>query len=180
MGRHTEVGRERGYPFAADPPQQLARVDGAVISHLLGGAAYLLCNDYERHLLESKTGASGEEVLARVGVRLTTLGKDGVLVEEAGQAPVTVPVLPETGRADPTGVGDGFRAGFFAALDWGLSPERGAQGGSLLATLVLETVGTQEYQVKTVDVAERLAAAYGDDAATEILPHLPHRAGMYF
>jgi adenosine kinase len=180
MVRHTEECRERGYPFVADPSQQLARMDGAEINQLIDGAAYLLCNDYERHLLESKTGASGDEVLARVGVRLTTLGKDGVLVEEAGQEPVTVPVMPETGRADPTGVGDGFRAGFFAALDWGLSRERAAQVGSLLATLVLETVGTQEYQVKTVDVADRLAAAYGDAAATEILPHLPHRAGMYF
>jgi adenosine kinase len=45
--------------------------------------------------------------------------------------------------------------------------------GSLLATLVLETVGTQEYQVKPADFAERLAESYGDEAAADIAPHLP-------
>ena len=33
---------------------------------------------------------------------------------------------------DPTGVGDAFRAGFVAALSWGVSPERCAQVGSVL------------------------------------------------
>ena len=58
-----------------------------------------------------------------------------------------MPVAREIQAYDPTGVGDGFRAGFFAALSWGLGLERSAQVGALLATLVLETVGTQEYEV---------------------------------
>src|SRR6185369_2221836 len=29
MARHTDECRQRGYPFAADPSQQLARLDGA-------------------------------------------------------------------------------------------------------------------------------------------------------
>jgi adenosine kinase len=50
--------------------------------------------------------------------------------------------------------------------------ERAAQVGSLLATLVLETVGTQEYDVKPADFANRLGESYGDDCAADILPHL--------
>ncbi len=73
---------------------------------------------------------------------------------------------------DPTGVGDGFRAGFFAALSWGLGLERAAQVGSLLATLVLETVGTQEYDVRADGFVKRLGEAYGDEAAEDVRPHL--------
>jgi adenosine kinase len=85
---------------------------------------------------------------------------------------VHVPVAKERAKADPTGVGDAFRAGFLSARAWGLSWQRSAEVGSLLATLALETVGTQEYQVKKPDFAERLAESYGDDCAAEVLPHL--------
>ena len=86
--------------------------------------------------------------------------------------PIHVPVAREIQAVDPTGVGDGFRAGFFAALSWGLGLERAAQVGSLLATLVLETVGTQEYEVRRDLFVKRLAESYGDAAADEVRPHL--------
>src|SRR5439155_8670026 len=77
MLRHTEECRARGYPFAADPSQQLARMSGAEVRGLFDGATYLLTNDYEKDLLERKTGLSDAEVLDRVGIRVTTLGKHG-------------------------------------------------------------------------------------------------------
>jgi adenosine kinase len=173
MSRHTTECRERGFRFVADPSQQLARMSGAEIRDLIDGAAYLLTNDYEKELLESKTGLADAEVLELVGVRVTTLGKNGVRVTGRDLDPIDVPVAREVQAYDPTGVGDGFRAGFFASLSWGLSLERSAQVGALLATLVLETVGTQEYTVRADEFAKRIAESYGDEAAAEILPHLP-------
>ncbi|MDT4920082.1 MAG: adenosine kinase, partial [Pseudonocardiales bacterium] len=58
------------------------------------------------------------------------------------------------------------------ARGWGLPWQRAAEVGSLLATLVLETVGTQEYVVKPNDFADRLAESYGDECAADVLPHL--------
>ena len=52
----------------------------------------------------------------------------------------------------------------------GLSHERCAQIGSVLAAHVLETVGTQEYVVTRTGFLRRVAAAYGDGAAEEIGP----------
>jgi adenosine kinase len=172
MLRHTEECRSRGYVFAADPSQQLARMSGEQVRSLIDGAAYLLTNDYEKDLLESKTGLSDSGVLDRVGVRVTTLGKDGVRITGRDIEPVHVPVAREIQAYDPTGIGDGFRAGFFAGLSWGLSLERSAQVGTLLATLVLETVGTQEYLVRGDEFIKRLADSYGDQAADEVRPHL--------
>jgi adenosine kinase len=173
MLRHSDECRQHGIPFAADPSQQLARMSGEDALRLIDGAAYLLTNDYEASLLEQKTGLTAAQVLDRVGVRITTLGKDGARITGRDLEPVVVPVVPADVAHDPTGVGDGFRAGFFTALSWGLSLVRGAQVGALLATHVLETVGTQEYQVKPAAFVERLAATYGADAADEVRTHLP-------
>jgi adenosine kinase len=173
MIRHSEECRERGYAFAADPSQQLARMSGDGVLRLIDGATYLLTNDYEKSLLESKTRLSDAQVLDRVAVRVTTLGKHGVEITGRGMERIHVPIAREIKAYDPTGVGDGFRAGFFAALSWGLGLERAGQVGALLATLVLETVGTQEYEVRPDIFTKRLADSYGDLAADEIREHLP-------
>jgi adenosine kinase len=172
MIRHTEESRERGYAFVADPSQQLARMSGEDIRNLIDGAAYLITNEYEKELLESKTGLSDAEILDRVGIRLTTLGKDGVRITGRELDPIHVQVAQEMRAYDPTGVGDGFRSGFFAARSWGLPLERSAEVGSMLATLVLETVGTQEYEVRHDIFIKRLAESYGDECAADVRPFL--------
>ena len=107
-------------------------------------------------------------MLSRVGVRVTTLGKNGARIEVAGQPTVEVTCPPEELKADPTGVGDAFRAGFLAGLAWELSHERCAQIGSLLATYVIETVGTQEYDLAQAHFLRRFSDTYGADAAAEV------------
>ena len=81
-----------------------------------------------------------------------------------------MPVAGDVERVDPTGVGDAFRAGFLVGLAGGLGHERCAQIGSVLAAHVLETVGTQEYDVTRTGFLERFGDAYGDEAAQEIAP----------
>jgi len=172
MVRHTAECRYRGIPFAADPSQQLARMDGEEIKQLVEDAAYLFTNEYEAALIEKKTGWSSGEVLERVGVRVTTLGARGSIIEARDAEPIVVGCPEELAKADPTGVGDAFRAGFLAGLAWGLSSERCAQIGSLLATYVIETIGTQEYDVAQRAFLDRIAAAYGDEAAAEVGEHI--------
>jgi len=172
MQRHTDECRFRGYPFAADPSQQLARMEGDEIKPLIEGAQYLFTNEYEAALIEKKTGWSSDDLAAMVQVRVITMGPDGARIERRGEAPVQVSVPEEERKADPTGVGDAFRAGYLAGQAWGLSDERSAQVGSLVATYVIETVGTQEYELAQRHFLDRLAAAYGDDAAADVEAHL--------
>ena len=172
MIRHSGECRDRGYAFVADPSQQLARMDGADVLGLVEGADYLMTNEYEKSLLQSKAGLTDEQLLDRVKVRVTTLGKQGVEIAGREVGTIRVPIAREIQALDPTGVGDGFRAGFFAALDWGVGLERAAQVGWLLATLVLENFGGQEYEVRRDLFVKRLAEADGDAAAEDIRPHL--------
>ncbi|MFJ2113547.1 MULTISPECIES: carbohydrate kinase family protein [unclassified Streptomyces] len=173
MLRHTEECRARNIPFAADFSQQIARMEGEEIRTLLDGATYLFSNEYEKGLIESKTGWTDAEILSRVGYRVTTLGKNGVRIDREGDEPIVVDCPQEEAKADPTGVGDAFRAGFLSGLSWGVGLERAAQIGCMLATLVIETVGTQEYTLGRTRFMERFTKKYGHDAAAEVRAHLP-------
>ncbi len=99
---------------------------------------------------------------------MTTLGADGARVERAGEPQLHVPPVTPAEPKEPTGAGDAFRAGFLSAVAWGLGLERAAQLGNLIAVYALETVGTQEYELKPGPVAERLAAAYGPAAGQDL------------
>lgn len=169
----TAECRERGIPFAADVSQQLARMEGAAIRSLVEGARYLMTNDYEWELLQRKTGWTEAQVADVVDIRITTRGEHGVQIVGRDISDVKVGVVPETGKADPTGVGDGFRAGFLAAVAGGLSLERAAQLGSLIAVQVLEVEGGQEWTWDRAHALERLRDAYGPDSAAEIAGVVP-------
>ncbi|WP_374999661.1 carbohydrate kinase family protein [Aeromicrobium sp. CTD01-1L150] len=172
MVRHTQECRERGIRFAADPSQQLARMDGSDVRQLVTGAAYLFTNNYETQLLLKSTGWTQQEVLDQVGCWVMTQGADGVRIETSDGEPVSVPAVAVKDVADPTGVGDAFRAGFLWGVHRDLTVERAAQVGCALAAVVLESVGTQEYELESTEFAGRIARVYGDAAAAEIEPKL--------
>jgi len=168
MFAYTDECRALGLAFAADPSQQLARLSGEEIRRLIGEATYLFTNDYEWDLMLAKTGLTDADVLAQVGLRVTTLGPDGVDLVAADGTSIHVGVVPEISKVDPTGVGDAFRAGFLTGRSVGLGLERSAQLGSLVAVLVLETSGTQEWTWDRDVAVKRLTEAYGKAAGEEI------------
>jgi adenosine kinase len=170
MLRHSQECRVRRIPFIADPSQQLAVADGATIRLLVDGATYLFTNEYEAYLTEQKTGWTASDILDRVQVRVITRGAKGATIHRQGQETLVVPAAREVRKADPTGVGDAFRAGFITGLAGGLDLRRCAELGSMLATYVLETVGSQEYELKQSLFLARIADSYGDEAARDIAP----------
>lgn len=168
MFLHTEECRKLGLAFAADPSQQLARLSGEEIRKLIDGATYLFTNDYEWDLLLQKSEWSEAEVMRQIEMRITTLGEKGVDIVGRDGTFVHVDVVPETRKEDPTGIGDAFRAGFLTGRSAGLSLERSAQLASMVATLVLEAPGPQEWTWDKESAVKRLGDAYGADAAKEI------------
>ncbi len=174
MLRHTQQTLEQGWVLAADPSQQLPRFDGDQVRRLIDGATYLLSNDYEAALVAERTGWSESEILEHVELRITTHGEKGCVIEQKGEPTLEVPAVPtrEDVELEPTGIGDAFRAGFFAALACDFDLERCAQLGSAVATQTLETVGPQEYDLEPETLLPRVARVYGDAAAEELEPLL--------
>ncbi|HWE88216.1 MAG TPA: carbohydrate kinase family protein [Pseudonocardiaceae bacterium] len=172
MVEHTAECRRLGLPFAADPSQQLATLEPDAVRGLVEGARYLFTNEYERALLLRRTGWTEDRVWSAVGTWITTLSAGGARVESASGAAVTVPAVPPVRIVDPTGAGDGFRAGFLAARSWDLPFVDAARLGCMVATVVLETAGTAEYQLDGAELLARIADAYGKAAAAQVAPRL--------
>ncbi|MEU5279520.1 carbohydrate kinase family protein [Streptomyces asoensis] len=161
MLRHTAACRAAGTAFAADPSQQLARLDGEQARALIRGAAWLFTNEYEAALLTERTGHGHEEILARVGTWITTLGARGVRLERRGQRPLVVPAVTAAAPADPTGAGDAFRAAFLAAVSHGAPLEAAARLGNALAATALAAVGPQSYDTDPAPLAALVEQTYG-------------------
>ena len=148
-----------GIAFAADPSQQLARMDGAEIRQLFEGADVPVCNDYEKGLMLQKTGWTDAEVSSRVGIRVTTHGAKGVVIELRGRAGGPGRRRPgDEGRPDrcrrrvPRRVPRGPRVGspWSAAPSWAACSRRWRWRRSAPRSTRW-----------TRDVAARLGAAYG-------------------
>ncbi len=167
MLRHTAEAHRLAAALAADPSQQLARLDRSQVARLVEGARWLFTNEYEASLLCERTGWSTADVLARVGTWIVTRGAEGVSLLSAGAPRIDVPAVPTEPVVDPTGVGDAFRAGFLAGLSWRLPHRQAAQLGCALAGVVLESVGTQDYKLVTADLVARVERGYGSTAARQ-------------
>ncbi|MEU2224865.1 carbohydrate kinase family protein [Streptomyces sp. NPDC018347] len=172
MLRHTRTAHDLDIDVAADPSQQLARLDTEETRRLVHGARWLFTNEYEAALLQERTGWSEREVQNRVGTWLITREADGVTLLSGHTHRMDVPAVASERIADPTGVGDAFRAGFLAGLAWELPLRRAAELGCALATTVLESVGTQEYKLLPADLLARIDQTYGRASAAELEPLL--------
>jgi adenosine kinase len=126
-----------------------------------------MSNEYEAALIEQKTGWTPDDLLARVAIRVVTLGAAGARIERRDEEPIVVAAVPGVTAVEPTGVGDAFRSGFVGAMGAGLSLECSAQVGCVLAAYVVERVGTQEYSFTPEEFLGRMSAAYGEEAASQ-------------
>jgi len=160
MVKYARECRELGIRFIYDPGQQCARASGEELAAGLEGASVLVCNDYEFELIRQKTGLSEADVLRRADALVITRGEQGSTVLTDGGR-VDVPAVPPTRQADPTGVGDAFRAGFLKGLAVGAGYEVGARMGSVAATFVLEHVGGQGHAFTWDEFAGRYEAHFG-------------------
>ena len=176
MLRHTDECRTRGYPFIADPSQQLAFGEGELIRNLIDGAALpvlqrvRVAHDRAEDRLVGRRGA-------RPGRHPGHHARQGrrARAAHAARRRSSGPPRPKVTAVEPTGVGDAFRAGFLAALAWGLSLEHAAEVGCVLAAYVVETVGPQDYTFTAEQFLGRLDESYGGDAAEAVRPHLRRR-----
>jgi adenosine kinase len=98
---------------------------------------------------------------------VTTTGPEGAIVESATEPAISVPAAELTRLADPTGAGDAFRAGFLAGVGYRLGHEGAARLGCVMAALVMETAGTQEYLFQPEAFLARISGSYGSGVAAE-------------
>lgn len=156
--------RDLGIPYAFDPSQQTARLSGEDFRASVPGAAYLLCNEYELAMIQNKTGWALDEIRSLVGALVLTLGKKGSAIYTA-DAEIEIPVAIVRHMEDPTGAGDAYRGGFFAALQAELPLGVCGRVGALCSAYALEHIGTTAHRFTPAEFAARYAETFGAEPA---------------
>jgi adenosine kinase len=168
MLNYAQECKQLGIPYAYDPSQQIARLTGDDLQASIPGAAYLLCNEYELAMVQSKTGWSLDEIRSQVGMLVLTLGKKGSTLY-AGDEVIPVPVAHLERIEDPTGAGDAYRGGFFAALTLGLPPAVAGRIGSLCSVYAMENMGTTAHRFTVNEFIARYTRYFGPEPSLQLL-----------
>lgn len=155
--------RRIGIPYALDPSFQVARFSGEEMIANFAGAAYVLCNEYESAVIQSKTGWSLDEFKAQIEILVVTLAEKGsVLYTNFGKgAEIHIPPAHPYEVIHPTGAGDAYRGGFFSARLKGLSLEVSGRVGSLAATYAIEQTGPMDHTFKLEEFITRYEENFG-------------------
>ena len=111
-------------------------------------------------MLKNKTGWTDAQVVAQTQALIVTLGEKGSQIFVEGKS-FNVPVVPARRQADPTGVGDAYRAGIIKGYLKRLSWETIGKLGSLAATYVLEEYGTQNHRYHLQEFTARYREVFG-------------------
>ena len=161
MVRYARECQELSIPYIYDPSQQIVRLDGQALLEGTQGAQLLIANEYEFEMLKNKMGLNDSDLLALGPTTIVTKGEQGSVIFDAGEV-IEIPPAPPREIAEPTGVGDAYRAGIITGMTRGYSWETTGRIASLLATYALECDGPQEHCFTLPEFVARYRATFGD------------------
>jgi adenosine kinase len=160
MLQHAKEFAERGVPFIFDPGQAMPLFNGAEFRNFIQLAQYVIVNDYESQLLQTRTGWSASEIASRVKAYIVTQGPRGSQIF-AGDKLHEIPPGRERRIIDPTGCGDAYRAGLIYGLVRGIDWETTGRIASLMGTIKIEHHGTQNQKFTFAEFADEFRQQFG-------------------
>jgi adenosine kinase len=168
MVKYARECQELNIPYIYDPSQQIPRLTPPELVEGIKGAKILIVNDYEFGMIKKQTELSTDQLQKLVEVVVVTQGERGSTVRtNAGKW--EIPCVSPRRVADPTGVGDAYRAGFITGMRQGLPWEIVGRMGSLAAAYVLEEHGTQRHSYTLDNFCRRYYKTFEDVLDLELL-----------
>lgn len=168
MVKYARECQALGIPYIYDPSQQIIRLSGEELVEGTRGARMLIVNEYEFGMIKSKTNLSDGELLDLPQITVITQGEDGSTIHVGSQV-LSIPAVPPRPLAEPTGVGDAYRAGVIKGMLRQYSWETTGRIAALAATYVLEQNGTQNHRYSLAEFAARYRQEFGDAPELEDL-----------
>jgi len=156
---HAAQFERAGIPFIFDPGQAMPLFGGQDLEAFIDQATWVTVNDYEGQLLQERTGLTTRELAARVEAYLVTRGSEGSLIHTDGRT-IEVPAVRAGQVLDPTGCGDAYRAGLLYGLMRGMDWETTGRIASLMGSIKIASVGTQNHKLAPGEFKERFHAAF--------------------
>jgi len=159
MIEHAAQFAEAGIPFIFDPGQGLPMFGGEELLTFIDQATWITLNDYESKMLLERTSLTEAELAERVDALIITYGSEGSTIHAEG-AQISVPVVPASNTADPTGCGDAYRAGILFGLmnelDWATT----GRIASLLGSIKIASEGTQNHHFTAAEFEQRFLEVF--------------------
>jgi adenosine kinase len=150
-----------GIPYLYDPSQQIIRLSDEELCAGIQGAQLLMVNDYEFEMIREKTCLAEGDVTDQVEVLVITRGEHGSTIYTQGTR-VDIPIVPPARIADPTGVGDAYRAGLIKGLAVDAPWEIAGRMGAVAAAYVLEEEGSQTHRYTRGEFVARYRQHFDD------------------
>ncbi len=126
----------------------------------IAGSWILIANEYEFELIKDKTGLDAEAVLGLTETLIITRGEHGSIIRRRDGVHV-VPAVKPVVDADPTGVGDAYRAGVIFGLLHGLPWPVAGRVGALCGTYCIEQTGPQAHAFTPAELRARYETSFG-------------------
>ena len=164
MVQYARECKELRLPYIYDPSQQIVRLNGEELADGVRGSMMTIVNEYEFEMLKNKTGWTDAMVAAQTQSLIVTRGDKGSTIQVDG-ASIAIPAVPARRAADPTGVGDAYRAGVIKGYLKQLPWQTTGRLGSLAATYALEEYGTQNHRYELGEFVARYRDAFGETLA---------------
>jgi adenosine kinase len=162
MNRQVGECQSFGLRLVYDPGQQVS--DSATdLQAGVAAAEVLFVNEYERSVLCERIGLSPEQLAERLPVMITTLGKEGSVIEGLKANPaIKIGIAAPDQVVDPTGAGDAYRAGFLYGYlrQWDL--RLCGQLGAVMASFIIEQHGTQR-DVSPSEIKQRYHTTFNEE-----------------
>lgn len=182
MVKHVKECQDLGIPYIYDPSQQIPRLSPQDLREGIAGAKILIINDYEFEMIKKQTKLTDHEIQEMVETVIITQGEKGSLIRARVTQPdgtvdypeFDIPPAQPDRMAEPTGVGDAYRAGLITGLMRGYPWDVSGRLGSVAATYVLEQHGTQRHSYKRKEFAARYRKNFGDAQELEDLVNYPN------
>ncbi len=148
---------ELGLEYMFDPGFILTQVSNDDLLLGVKHASYIIGNDYEINLIESRV--KDFRNIIRGKVLVTTFGQKGSLIEQDNKK-ISIDVAKVDSAVDPTGAGDAWRAGFLAGIVRNYDLQTCGQLGSVIAAHAVGCYGTQEYKFTKQQFTKRYRDEY--------------------
>ncbi len=159
MVQYVRECKELQLPYIYDPSQQIIRLSGEELAEGVRGSKMTIVNEYEFGMLKNKTNWNDERVAAETETLIVTCGERGSEIRISRNC-IDIPIVSPDRQADPTGVGDAYRAGVIKGYLKHLPWETIGRMGALAATYVLEEHGTQNHHYSAEEFCARFRQVF--------------------
>lgn len=161
MIEYAKVYKDNNIQYICDPGQSLTQWDGKTLREWLDGSMLLISNDYELEMIMNMTGLDKKGLFSLTKTVITTLGDKGSLISTS-ESNMSVPPAKVYNVVDPTGAGDGYRAGLIKGIVTGRGIETAAKMGTIVAAYAVEKYGTQEHRYTYEEFVARYTENFGE------------------